>query len=249
MNVVADLHTHTLASTHAFSTITEMAARAARLGLYAFAVTDHGPKMPDSPHLWHFTNLRCLPDQMEGVWVLKGVEANVCSLDGALDFSRRELEDMGLDWVIASIHPPTLAPTLSVEQATRVWLSVAENPYVDMIGHCETPRYAFDFETVARAFARTGKVVEVNANSAVVRPGGEENLRRMLLVCKESRVKIALNSDAHFADSLACLDSVVPLVRELAYPEELIVNASRENLIQTLKEHGKPIAGRMERGS
>ena len=97
IHIAADLHTHTIASTHAFSTIMEMAHEAARLGMYAFAVTDHGPKMPDSPHIWHFTSLRRLPDQLEGVWVLKGIEANVCTLEGKMDVSDDELRDMGLD--------------------------------------------------------------------------------------------------------------------------------------------------------
>jgi putative hydrolase len=36
------------------------------------------------------------------------------------------------------------------------------------------------------------------------------------------------------------------MLREIDFPKELIVNASRENLIAVLKERQKPIAGRME---
>lgn len=245
IHIAADLHTHTIASTHAFSTITEMAHEAARIGLYAFAVTDHGPQMPDSPHMWHFTSLRRLPHQLEGVWTLKGIEANVCTLDGGLDVSEKELRDMALDWVIASIHPPTLTPTLTVEEATHLWLQVAKNPYVDMIGHCETPRYTFDFDTVVKAFAQEGKVVELNANSSAVRPGGEENMKRLLTACKKYGAYIALNSDAHFSAALGRVDSVIPLVEEIGYPQELIVNADRAVLLHFLRQIGKPIAASM----
>ena len=54
MKIIADLHTHTLVSNHAFNTITEMAAAAQKRGLFAMAVTDHGPSMPDAPHPWYF---------------------------------------------------------------------------------------------------------------------------------------------------------------------------------------------------
>ena len=56
MSIIADLHTHTLSASHAFHTVTEMAAAAAALGYRALAVTDHAPAMPDAPHIWHFQN-------------------------------------------------------------------------------------------------------------------------------------------------------------------------------------------------
>ena len=42
MKIVADLHTHTITSVHAYATALEMIGEAERLGLYAFAITDHG---------------------------------------------------------------------------------------------------------------------------------------------------------------------------------------------------------------
>ena len=35
-------------------------------------------------------------------------------------------------------------------------------------------------------------------------------------------------------------------LREIYFPEELVVNASRENLITVLKEHQKPVADLLE---
>ena len=53
MKLEADLHVHTLASSHAYSTITEIARWSADIGLNAVAFTDHGSAMPDAPHIWH----------------------------------------------------------------------------------------------------------------------------------------------------------------------------------------------------
>lgn len=249
MEIIADLHTHTLASTHAFNTVTEMARRAQELGHWALAVTDHGPAMPDAPHPWHFYNMARLPDFIEGVWLLRGIEANVLNAAGTLDFTAEQFSRMHLDWVVASMHNDiydggrTFAP---VEEVTALWLNVAKDPQVDMIGHCERPNYAFDYDRVAREFAHTGKVVELNANSAVVRPGGEETMKQLVLACKKHDVLLALNSDGHSIYHLGQVKNVAALAAEVEYPKELIVNASRKNLARTLREHGRAIAEKME---
>jgi putative hydrolase len=50
MQLSADLHCHTIASGHAFSTLSEMASGAARRGLDLIAITDHGPSMDGACH-------------------------------------------------------------------------------------------------------------------------------------------------------------------------------------------------------
>ena len=53
-----DLHMHTVASTHAYSTLSDYIAQAKQKGIKLFAITDHGPDMEDAPHHWHFINMR-----------------------------------------------------------------------------------------------------------------------------------------------------------------------------------------------
>ena len=78
MKLIADTHTHTLASTHAYSTVLENAKFASEAGLAYLGITDHAPSMTDAPHWWHFENLRVLPDELYGVKLLKGIEADLC---------------------------------------------------------------------------------------------------------------------------------------------------------------------------
>lgn len=44
MKLIADTHSHTLASGHAYSTIREMVRAAFEKGMEAFAITEHGQK-------------------------------------------------------------------------------------------------------------------------------------------------------------------------------------------------------------
>ncbi len=70
-----DLHMHTVASTHAYSTLSDYIAQAKRKGIKLFAITDHGPDMADAPHHWHFINMRIWPRIVDGVGILRGIEA------------------------------------------------------------------------------------------------------------------------------------------------------------------------------
>ncbi|MEG1274064.1 MAG: PHP domain-containing protein [Ruthenibacterium sp.] len=246
MKIIADLHTHTLVSNHAFNTLTEMVTQANKLDLFAMAVTDHGPALPDAPHPWYFYNLVLLPQRIEGVWVLKGVEANVTDAQGTLDFTKEELAQFGFDWVVVSAHWDVLGRSLSFDDSTQMWLNVAENSAVDMIGHSESRDYAYDYDTVTKAFAKQHKVVEMNANSCKIRPGNEKNMRALALACKRNGTVIAVNSDAHSIYDLAQCNSVLPMLAEIDFPPELIVNAGKENLIRELKAHHKKIAITME---
>lgn len=232
---VADLHTHTLASPHAYSTLTENAAAAAALGMLAIATTDHGPNTGDGGHIWHFGNMRILPERIAGIRHLRGAEANVCDYDGTLDLPERTLS--ALDVVIASMHDSTL-PYGTPEQITETWMRVAENPLVDIIGHCGSPQYAFDYEKVIPVFAEHGKVVEINEGTFRVRQKSLENCAVIARLCAKHGVRVAVNSDAHYLTQVGQLDSAVALLEEVNFPKELIINSNRERFEAFLQTKG-----------
>lgn len=222
-----DTHTHTIASTHAFSTLLELAQYAAKRGLKGIAVTDHGPALPDGPHEWHFGSMRTLPPYIEGVRVLHGVEANIMDYEGTLDICERYQKE--LDWVIASYHDPCCPPG-TVEQHTTSYLKVAENPYVDVIGHSGTESYRYDYEKAIPVFKARGKLVEINSHSFSSRKGAKENCREIALLCKKYEAPIVVNSDAHSCFVLGDLQEALSMLEEIQFPKELIVNRTLESL-------------------
>ena len=241
MQLIADLHTHTLCATHAYYTLDEMTAAARDMGYQAMALTDHASAMPDSPHIWHFSNWDALPRTVNGVAMLYGAEANVMDTKGGLDMSQTDLAAQ--DWVVASIHSPCVPGILTRKEATRLWLGVAENPYVDCIGHSEQENYRYDYDEVVKVFARNNKVVEMNGNSANVRKDGIPNMRLLLQTCLQYGCRIAINSDAHSIHQLHNNTlSLCAMMDELHFPQELIVNATAQNLVNELKLHGRACA-------
>ena len=85
MKLIADTHCHTVASTHAYSTILENVAAAKKKGLKYIAVTDHTGVMPGAPGCWYFQNLSVVPREIDGVKILKGIESNVLGPSGRID--------------------------------------------------------------------------------------------------------------------------------------------------------------------
>ena len=241
MQMIADLHTHTLCATHAYNTFNEMAVAAKEIGYCALAVTDHAPAMPDAPHSWHFSNWSAMPHVINDVVMLYGAEANLMDTKGGLDMPESQLKDQ--DWVVASIHSSCMPGLLTRKEANRLWLAVAENPYVDIIGHSEQENYRYDYDLVTKAFAKNHKVVELNGNSFNVRKDGIPNMRALLAACLQSGCHIAVDSDAHSTHQLKHgLTALYAMLEEMNFPQELIVNATRENLVRELKLHKKPCA-------
>ena len=225
MKIIADTHCHTIASTHAYSTVTELVHAAAKQGLYAVAVTDHATTMPGSPGRWYFRNLKVLPREMEGVLILRGSEVNVIDYEGNIDLCGEETEN--LDWMVASIHNVTMASKEqpNVELCTQTWLNIAKNPQVNVIGHSGSEKYRYDYETVIPEFGRQGKLVEINENSFLVREKSIPNCVTIAKTCKKYRVPIVINSDAHFHTQLGYYHNTIRMLEEIGFPEELVINA------------------------
>ncbi len=226
MKIIADTHTHTIASTHAYSTVQEMVMAAKEKELYAIAITDHAQTMPGSPREWYFDNLVAIPDFLYGVRVLKGIEANVTNFKGDIDVPLHLQKS--LDWIVASIHDVTLEkdeePT--VENFTKLWLNVCKNPYVRVIGHSGSQEFKYDYERVIPEFGKSGKLVEINNATFRFRKNSLPNCKQIALTCKKYNVPVIVNTDAHFSTAVGNGDEVLKSLKEIDFPEELIVNTN-----------------------
>lgn len=75
MKIELDVHTHTLASGHAFSTLQEMVQAAAEKGLKLLGITEHSPGIPGTCDSIYFRNLHVVPRRMYGVDLLLGLKS------------------------------------------------------------------------------------------------------------------------------------------------------------------------------
>lgn len=228
MKIIADTHTHTLACTHAYSTVLENAKQAADIGLKYLAITDHAPAVPDAPHIWHFYNISTIPKVLFGVNILRGVEVNILNANGDIDLDfKNDRQLRSIEWVVASIHSPC-CEKMTVEQATTAYTNVAKSGYVDVIGHSGNPDYAYDYDKAVKVFKECRTLVEINQHSFLARKSALKNCVEIARACKKYDCNIVVNSDAHFAYDIGIVDDAFAMLEEIDFPQKLIVNSSEE---------------------
>lgn len=235
MKFMADTHTHTIASTHAYSTLLENIHQAAQVGLECLGMTDHAPAQPDSPHLWHFVNLTAIPPVVEGVRILKGVECNILDETGRVDLEPEVLRQ--LEWRIASIHAPCYKQGATVQDNTNAYLGICENPCIDVIGHSGRGSFRYDYQKLIPLFGERGKLVEIN-ESTLKSSSSRKNCTEIATLCKKYRVPVIVDSDAHFALSIGRFSAAVEMLEEIEFPEELVINADSDRFWDYLAQKG-----------
>lgn len=236
MENLFDLHTHSIASGHSYSTIHEMAYEANKRGLKILGITEHGPAMPGTCHEFYFYNLKVVPRQMCGVELLLGVEANIMDYEGTLDLKEEYLKQM--DLVVASAHPPCLKPGTR-EQNTQAYINAMKNPHVTVLGHPDDGRYPVDYEAIVLAAKKHHVLLECNNGSLLPNGARADSWKQdeeMLYYCKKYEVPVVLDSDAHYAGHVGQVDLMEQKLAQIQFPEELIVNHSIETLRTYLKK-------------
>ncbi len=233
MNYTIDLHNHSVASGHAFSTLEEMINYSKKNKIDMFALTDHGPAMPGSQTKIYFELLPELPTSINGVKILKGIEANIIDYNGSLDLEECYLKK--LDIVIASFHDACIMPADSNIHTSCI-LEVIKNPYVDILGHLGNEVFKVDYEQVVKSAGENGKLIEINNHSFTARRGSKENCREIALLCKKYKVRVVCGSDSHIASNIGELSLSKKLLEDIDMPEELILNTSIDRITSYLKE-------------
>ena len=242
MKFAVDTHTHTHASGHAYSTLIENAKAAKEHGLTLFCTTDHASSMPGSPYYWFFINQKVLPRFIEGVGVLRGIEANIMNADGEIDIHPSVY--CHLDWVIASFHAPVCPPTDKATH-TETLINVIESGNVDALGHLGNPSFDFDFEKVITCAKKNHVAIEINNSSlkGFSREGSIERCYEIARVAKEVGAYITTGSDCHFCDTIGKFAETETLLDKVGVPREQIITSSPRQFLNFLELRGRePIA-------
>ncbi len=231
MKALIDLHTHALSSGHAYSTVKENIEYAKINNLKYYGISDHGINMPGGPHLFYFQNLKVIPSEVNGVRVLRGMEANIIDYDGNTDAVFDEYTT-GIDYLIASLHTVCLEPGTK-EENTRATINAMDKPLVKIIGHPDDGRYELDYEAVVKAAKEKNVLLEVNnssLNQGAFRPNARENYKELLDLCKKYKLKIILGSDAHICYQVGIFDNAEKLLEEVDFPKELVINYHEDEI-------------------
>lgn len=239
MKYALDVHTHTIVSGHAYSTLMENAKAASEKGIKVLGTTEHGCTMPNAPHIWYFNNYKVLPREMYGVTMLYGVEANIIDYDGNLDIDDKTLEK--LDIVIGSVHE-VVYKVGSIQENTDAFLNAIKNGKIDIIGHLGNPNVPVDFKKIIECAKENNVLIEINNSSLTTsRIGSLGNCKKIAELCKEYDTMIVINSDAHFCTKIGEFTEAVNMLESIGFPQDKIINTNPDMLLDILREKGRLI--------
>jgi DNA polymerase (family 10) len=231
-----DLHCHTVAS-DGHNSIEEMALAARERGYEYLAITDHSAShgfgndvSPDELRR-QIERVREVDARLDGIHVLAGSEVNVLP-DGSLDYDDDLLAE--LDWLIASVHT---AFSMGEAAMTARMVTAIEHPMVDAIGH-PTGRlierrspYGVDVDALIAAAARTGTMLEINAN-----PDRRDLNEVHARAAAAAGVRLLIDSDAHRVATLANMRWGVATARRAWLAAAQVANARPWEEFQALRK-------------
>lgn len=223
MLFTADLHTHTIASGHAYGTIREMAAAAAKKHLQILGLSEHGPGIPGTIDPFYYCNLKVIPRMLYGVVIVHGCEINVLN-DGT-----RSLDDVWLkylDYAILGIHRQCYRDQ-GRERNTDNLIKCMNHKKVRLVSHPDDNHTPLDYPRLVKAAKALNVALEVNNSSFTKqdkRLGCLDNYRCMLSLCEELRVPIVVSSDAHDPSWVGRFDEADQFLEELHFDRSLVLN-------------------------
>jgi len=234
--ILLDVHTHTIMSGHAYSTLQEMVTAAQQKDLDILGITEHAPGIPGTCDPIYFRNLHVVPRQMGSLRLLLGAELNILDTKGTLDLD--ETYYQRLDIRIAGIHLLCWEGG-TIEENTQGMIAAIRNPWTQIIAHPGDGTADLLFEPIVLAARETNTLLEINNSSLNPRRNKDlalVNNLEILRLCKRYEVPVILSSDAHFSHSIADYDFIWPLLQETEFPDELIMNYDADRFLQFLEQ-------------
>jgi putative hydrolase len=234
-----DLHIHTVASLHAQSTIFEYVNRAKELGMETIGISEHGP-LCKSSHADenYFVTLGRIPRNINGVNVLKGIEANVIDSEGNIDVTERMAD--GLEYVMCGFHVESGYDDQGLKGNTATIIKTIESGKIDIVTHpFFTVRFKTNVKKIAEAACANDVFLEVNKSylkEYIIRQENTlENLKEMIKVVKKHGKKVIVNSDSHSIWELGDDSALEQMKDKIGLSDDMIINNYPEELFKLLK--------------
>jgi DNA polymerase (family 10) len=163
--------------------------------------------------------------------ILHGIEVDVMD-DGTLDLPNDALAK--LDFVVASLH---MSFQLGHEAQTQRIVRALGHPLVTILGHptgrllLGRPGYTFELDEVARAAAKGGVALEINAS-----PQRLDLAPPMIKRAAELGARFCINPDAHDPREVANVPLGIAQARRAALRNEQVINtADVDEMISSLR--------------
>lgn len=243
-DILADLHTHTIFSKHAYSTVKENIEEAKKQNLKYIAITDHyyhdGIEIEQKNETCRIQYLEKSVNSYEkNIRVVGSAEFNLHQDIHSWDKLQK------LNWRPIGLHTWFMdIPNSNLEDIFRAF-KIASDKHNAFV-HIERELHKVDggkygdklttdvklfLEAICHLAKEKDIFLEVNESSLITNDGGAAvRLKYWLNFAKDNGNKIYLGSDAHYCLEVGKFDTALKLLNEINYPKELILNCNEELL-------------------
>ncbi len=233
-----DLHLHTIASLHAYSTIYEYIIQAKKLKMKMIGISDHGPDVDSTlTDDIYFRTLDRIPDFIEGIRVLKGAEANIINSKGEIDLSEKALKK--LDYVMANFHGVTNYKDGGKIRNTRAVINTIKSGKINIISHPEHMEIGdVDKQKVYETACENNVLLEINLSHIRPKKFTEQTVvdyKKIVDVAKKYKQKVIVGSDAHNIWEMANDSNLKKIQKEIGLTENMIINNYPKELFKILR--------------
>lgn len=165
------------------------------------------------------------------IHLFHGVECDILP-DGSLDYPDSLLNELNLDFIIASVHSHF---RMTREEMTRRIIRALQHPRVTMLGHptgrllLAREAYPLDLEEIIRVATENEVILEINAN-----PYRLDLSWEWADYAFEQGAFLAINPDAHRLDGLEHLEYGLAVARKAALPPQAVINTFSRDDVQKL---------------
>jgi putative hydrolase len=221
--IIADLHTHTIASGHGIDTIRTLCEFARRKGLQGIAITDHGPGLPGGADFIYFLSLRRMTDGIKlPIRIFTGVEDDIMSKDGKLTLPEDVLSK--LDIVMTGLHPATWIFQQPKIVRTEAVIRAITRRIIRVFTHPVRYYYDLDMGPIIEAATESDVALELNTS----KQEDKKLVISFLEQCAKKNTRIVVNSDAHLGEEVGVFEEAKIILEEIDFPQNLIINRSKE---------------------
>ena len=247
-DIIADMHTHTIVSKHAYSTIKENMDMARERGMKYIGITEHyfndGTDIEKKNEVVRTVYANRINRLSEDVQIISSFEFNI-------NQSWYDEERMSsLKWRPIGLHSWFVDfETLTLDRLYNLFVYSHQRYGTNVFVHIEREIHKLNhgvhqgltdevksfYNNLVAYAAAHNIVLEVNESSIVVNEGNSvERMRYWLSQAKTLGVTISLGSDAHYCNEVADFRYSLAMLNECGYPKELVFNCNEELIRQYL---------------
>jgi putative hydrolase len=239
-----DLHVHSIQSACGFHTLLEIVQIAARKGIRAVNISDHGPASGRNIRFGVFLDRNRLPESISfggerSVIVLRGIEANILDIEGNTDIPLKHISEF--DLISIGFHKCCkLTENGSETQNIKALINTLKKYPFDLLTHPCIAAFPLDMPVVIDLAKEYDFALEINNTKLRLKKTNLGKLEEMIHLAVKNDVNLMETSDGHTFLEIGENDEIERFLAKTGYDgNQILLNRHDEKLDEFIASRKK----------